>query len=72
MAGFNTEYPTVYFSLFFMAEYSNIIALSEVASISFYDEDKNLDTDWGRYNDVNLVTYGLSINMVSVIIMTFY
>ena len=55
-----------------MAEYSNIIALSEVASISFYDEDKNLDTDWGRYNDVNLVTYGLSINMVSVIIMTFY
>ena len=36
VAGFNTEYPTVYFSLFFMAEYSNIIALSEVASISFY------------------------------------
>ena len=31
VAGFNTEYPTVYFSLFFMAEYSNIIALSEVA-----------------------------------------
>ena len=37
VAGFNTEYPTVYFSLFFMAEYSNIIALSEVASISFFE-----------------------------------
>ena len=35
VAGYNTEQPTVYFSLFFMAEYSNIIALSSIASICF-------------------------------------
>ena len=56
VAGFNTEYPTVYFSLFFMAEYSNIIALSEVASISFYCsyESISFSTNVHAFTFVNL------------------
>ena len=42
VAGYNTEQPTVYFSLFFMAEYSNIIALTSIASISFIEVETSI------------------------------
>ena len=52
VAGFNTEYPTVYFSLFFMAEYSNIIALSSVASITFFE----LQSTYGIHGSISFIT----------------
>ena len=36
VGGYSTEYSGVYFSLFFIAEYSNIVALSAVASAYFF------------------------------------
>ena len=36
VSGYNTEYSGVSFSLFFIAEYSNIVALSAIASIYFF------------------------------------
>ena len=36
VGGWATEYPGIYFSLFFMAEYCNVIALSSLASIYFF------------------------------------
>ena len=36
VSGYNTEYSGVSFSLFFIAEYSNIVALSSIAGIYFF------------------------------------
>lgn len=38
VGGWATEYPGIYFSLFFMAEYCNVIALSSLASIYFFSQ----------------------------------
>ena len=36
VGGYNTEYPGLQFSLFFLAEYSNITALSSLGTIYFF------------------------------------
>ena len=38
VGGWATEYPGIQFSLFFMAEYCNVIALSSLASIYFFSQ----------------------------------
>ena len=62
VGGWATEYPGIYFSLFFMAEYCNVMLLSSLASIYFFST---------RWEEVGWGITNLFITQVPILIHAF-